>query len=192
MKNHLLAEKLHKAIIRKFEKRKVHSSFIDNIWGTDLADMKLISKFNKALRFSFYVIDIYSKNAWVIPLKDKKIITITNAFRKILDESNRKRNKLWLDKADEFYNRLTKLWLQNNYIGMHLTNSEGKSVVAERFIRTLKNKIYKCMISVSTNVYSNKLDNIVNKYNNTYHRTIKMKPVDVMSSTYMDFNKENN
>ena len=192
MKNHLLAEKLHKEIIRKFEKRKVHSSFIDNIWGTDLADMKLISKFNKALRFSFYVIDIYSKNAWVIPLKDKKIITITNAFRKILDESNRKRNKLWLDKADEFYNRLTKLWLQNNYIGMHLTNSEGKSVVAERFIRTLKNKIYKCMISVSTNVYSNKLDNIVNKYNNTYHRTIKMKPVDVMSSTYMDFNKENN
>ena len=70
MKNHLLAGKVHKAIIRKFEKRKVHSSFIDNIWGTDLADMKLISKFNKILRFSFYVIDIYSKYAWVIPLKD--------------------------------------------------------------------------------------------------------------------------
>ena len=72
MKNHLLAEKLHKAIIRKFKKRKVHSSFIDNIWWTDLADMKLISKFDKVLRFSFNVINIYSKYAWVISLKDKK------------------------------------------------------------------------------------------------------------------------
>ena len=92
-----------------------------------------------------------------------------------------------LDKASEFYNRLTKLWLQDNDMGMHLTNSEGKSVVAERFITT-----YKYMTSVSTNVYSDKLDNIVNKYNNTYHRTIKMKPVDVTSNTYIHFNKENN
>ena len=80
--NKEFAKELHKPIIRKFEKRKVHSSFIDNIWGTDLTDMLLISKFNKGFRFSLCVIDIYSKFAWVIPLKDKKGITMTNAFQK--------------------------------------------------------------------------------------------------------------
>ena len=71
-------------------------------------------------------------------------------------------------------------------------HNEGKSFVAERFIRTLQNKIYKYMTLISKNMYSDKLDDIVNKYNNTYHRTIKMKPVDVKSSTYIDSNKEIN
>ena len=78
---------LNKPIIRKFKKRKVQSPFIDNIWDADLADMHLISKFNKGLRFLLCVVDIYSKYAWVVPLKDKKGTTITNAFQKILDES---------------------------------------------------------------------------------------------------------
>ena len=90
---------MHKWIIRKFEKRKLHSPFIDNIWGADLADMHLISKFHKELRFLLCVSDIYSKDAWVIPLKYKKYITITNAFQKILDKSNRKPNKMWVDKG---------------------------------------------------------------------------------------------
>ena len=75
---------------------------------------------------------------------------------------------------------------------MHSIYNEGKSVVAERFIRTLKTKIYKYMTSVSKNVYIDKLDDIVGEYNNTYHRTIKMKPVDVKDNTYIDFNKEVN
>ena len=75
-----LAEELHKPIIRQFKKRKVYSSFIDNIWGADLADMQLISKFNKGTRFLLYVFEIFSKCIWVIPLKDKKGITITNVF----------------------------------------------------------------------------------------------------------------
>ena len=75
---------------------------------------------------------------------------------------------------------------------MYSKHNEGKSVVAERFIRTLKNKIYKYMTSVSKNVYIDKLDDIVNKYDNAYHNTIKMKPVDVKSNTYIDFNKETN
>ena len=83
--NKKLAEELHKPITRKFKKRKVHSSFIDNIWGDDLADMQLISKFNKGIRFLLCVIDIFSKYAWIIPLKDKKDTTITNAFQKILN-----------------------------------------------------------------------------------------------------------
>ena len=78
--NKELAEELHKAIIQKFKKRKVHSSFIDNFWGADLTDMQLINKFNKGFRF-LCVINIYNKYAWVIPLKAKKGITITNAFQ---------------------------------------------------------------------------------------------------------------
>ena len=92
--NMQLAEELHKPIIRKFEKRKVYSSFRDNIWGADLADMQLISKFNKGFRFLLCVIDIFSKYAWVIPLKDKKGISIVNAFQKILDKSGCKPNKI--------------------------------------------------------------------------------------------------
>ena len=104
----ILPIELHKPIIRKIEKRKVHSSFIDNILGADLADMQLISKFNKGFRFLFCVIDIYSKYARVIPLKDKKCTTITNAFQKNLNESNRKSNKIWVNKGSEFYNRSMK------------------------------------------------------------------------------------
>ena len=82
----------------------MHSSFKDNIWGVDLVDMQLLSKFKKGFRFLLCVIDTYSKHAWVIPLKDKKGISIVNAFQKILKESNRKPNKIWVDKGSEFYN----------------------------------------------------------------------------------------
>ena len=75
-----LAKELHKPIIRKFEKRKVYSSFRDNIWGADLADMQLLSKFNKGFRFLLCIIDFFSKCAWVVPLKDKKGVSIVNAF----------------------------------------------------------------------------------------------------------------
>ena len=85
-----------------------------------------------------------------------------------------------------------KSWLQDYDIEMHSTHNEGKSIVAERFIRTIKNKIFKYMNTISKNVYIDKLGNIINKCNNTYHSTIKMKPVDVRSSTYIEFDIENN
>ena len=94
--------------------------------------------------------------------------------------------------SNEFYNRSMKSWLEKNDIEMYSTHNEGKSVIAERFIRTLKNKIYKYMTSISKNVYIDKLDDIVNKYNNTYHSTIKMKPVDIKSNTYIDSSKKIN
>ena len=166
-----LADELHKPIIRKFKKRKVYSSFKDNIWGADLADMQLISKFNKGFRFLLCVIDIFSKYAWVGPLKDKKGISIVNAFQKILKESNRRPNNIWVDKGSEFYYNSFKKWLKDNDIEMYSIHNEGKSVVAERFIRILKNKIYKYMSSIPKNVYIDKLDDIVDEYNNTYHRS---------------------
>ena len=146
----ILADELHKPVIKKFNKRKVYSQFKDNIWGVDLADMKLLSKQNKGIKYLLCAIDLYSKYALVVPLKDKKGISIVNAFHKIIKQSNRcakgtsaqhvKPNKIWLDQGSEFYNRDFKKWLSDNDIIMYSTFNEGKSVVAERFIRTLKNK----------------------------------------------------
>ena len=131
-------------------------------------------------------------NAWVIPLKDKNGITITNAFQKILDKSNHKPNKIWVDKGRKSYHRSMEAWLEKNDIEMYSTHNEGNSVVAEMFIRTLITKIYKHMTSTSKDVYIDKLDEIVDNHNNTYHRTIKINPVDLNPSMYVDFNKENN
>ena len=187
-----LAEELHRPIIKKFKRATVYSAFKDNILGADLADMQLISKFNKEFLFLLCVIDIFSKYAWVVPLKDKKGISIVNAFQDILKQSNRKPNKIWVDKSSEFYNSSFKKWLQDNDIAMYSTHNDGKSVIAERFIKTLKNKIYEYMTSISKNVYIDKLDDIINKYNDTYHRTIKMKPIDVQDNTYINIDKEVN
>ena len=192
--NQKLAEELHKPIIKKFEKRKVHAAFKDNIWGAELADMQLLSRYNKGIRFLLCVIDIFSKCAWVVPLKDKKGVSIVTAFQGILKQSysSRKANKIWVDKGSEFYNASFKKWLQDNDTVMYSTNNEGKSVVAERFIRTLKSKIYNHMTSISKNVYIDKLNDMVNEYNNTYHTTIKMKPIDVKDNTYINTDKKIN
>ena len=171
----ILADELHKPIIKKFEKRKVYSQFKDNIWGVDLADMQSLSRKNKGIKYLLCVIDLYSKYAFAIPLKDKKGISILNAFNKIIKQFNRKLNKIWVDQGGEFYNNIFKKWLSDNDIIMYSTYNEGKSVVAERFIRTLKSKLYKHMTAIGKNVYFDILDDAVNKYNNTKHS----KPIDV-------------
>ena len=163
----ILADELHKPIINKFNKRKVYSQFKDNIWGVDLADMQSLSRKNKSINYLLRAIDLYSKYAFVIPLKDKKGISIVNVFNKIIKQSERKPNKIWVDQGGEFYNNVFKKWLSDNDIIMYSTYNEGKSVVAERFIRTLKNKLYKHMTATSKNVYYDVLDDVVNKYNNT-------------------------
>ena len=147
---------MHKPNVRKFEKQKVYSYFKDIPRGADLADMLLISKYNEGLQFVLSVIDIFSKYASVVLLKDKKGITTTNAFQRILDESGHKLNKIWEDKGSEFYNKSVKSWLQDNDIEMFSTHNEGKSVVAERFITTLRNKFYQYTTSVLKNVHIDK------------------------------------
>ena len=108
MSNQELSEDLHKPNIRTFENGKVLLSFTKNVFVADLADMQLICECNKRFWFFLCVIDIYNKYAWVLPLKDKRSVTITNAFQKILDESNRNPNKLWVHKGSEFYKTLMK------------------------------------------------------------------------------------
>ena len=189
--NYQLADEIHKLIIRKVKKRKVYSSFRDNIWWEDLADMQSLSKYNKGIKYWLCAIDLFSKYAWVIPVKDKKGTSIVNAFQKIITKG-RKPNKIWVDQGSEFYNQSFKDFLKINNIEMYSTYNEGKSVVAERFIRTLKNKIFKHMTAISKNVYFDVLDDIVNKYNNTVHRTTKMKPIDVISDSYSEYSEYSN
>ena len=105
MPNQQLANELHKPIIRKSKRqKKVYSLFKDNIWGIDFANMQLISKCNKGLMYLLCAIDLFSKYAWAFPLKDKKGVTIGHAFQNILDSSNRKANKIWVNQGSEFYN----------------------------------------------------------------------------------------
>ena len=107
-----------------------------------------------------------------------------------MKEFNRKSNKIWVDKGSEFYKNSFKNWLKDNNIEMYSIHNKGKSDFAERFIRTLKNKIFKHMTAILKNVYFDVLDEIVSKYNNTVQRTIKMKPVDVEDNTYVDSKRE--
>ena len=166
--NYQLANELHKQIIKKSKRRKVYSSFRDYIWGVDLADMQSLSKYNKGIKYLLCAIDLFRKYAWVVPLKDKRGISIVNAFQKIVSKG-RKLNKIWVNQGGEFYNNLLKIFLKIDNIKMYLTYNEVKPVVAERLVRTLKNKIFKHITAVSKNIYFDVLDYIVNKYNNIVH-----------------------
>ena len=117
----ILADELHKPIIKKFDKRKVYSQFKDNIWGIDLSDMQSLSRKNKGIKYLLCAIDLHSKYAFVLPLKDKKGISIVNAFDKIIKQSNRKPNKIWVDQGGEFYINVFKKWLSDNDIIMYST-----------------------------------------------------------------------
>ena len=121
-----LSSELHKPIIKKFEKRKIYSFFRDNIWGADLADMQSLRKYNKGIRYLLCAIDLFSKYACVIPIKDKKETSVVNAFQQILKESYRKPNKIWVDQGSEFYNNSFKYFLKTNNIEMYSTYNEGK------------------------------------------------------------------
>ena len=189
--NYQLANEFHKLIIKKFKKRKVNSLFRDNIWWVDLAHIQSLNEYNRGIRYLLCVIDLFSKYTWVIPLRNKKGTSIVNGFQKIISEE-RKPNKIWVDQGDEFYNSSFKRFLRINNIDMYSTYNKGKSVAAEWFIRTLKNKIFKHMTAVSKNVYFNVLDDIVNKYNNTVHKAIKMKPTEVTSDFYAEYNEDLN
>ena len=132
---------MHKPIIRKFKKWKVHS-LLKTIFGAQIWQIWNWYA-NLIHEFVVYYIDIFSKHAWVIPLKGKNGIIITNAFQKILDESNCKPNIMWVDKGSEIYIRSMKSWLEKTAIEMHSKHNEGKSAGAERFTITLKKRIRK-------------------------------------------------
>ena len=165
-----LAEELQKPIRRKFKKRRVLVNGIDKIWAADLVDMQAFSKFNRGVKYLLAVIDVLSKYGWLIPLKDKTGKSVASALETIFKE--RKPEKMWVDKGKEFYNKDVK-----DLIELYSTENEEKSSVVERWIRTMKEKMWKYFTDKNTNIYIDILPDLVKDYNNTRHSSIKMTPV---------------
>ena len=146
-------------------------SGIDKIWAADLADMTALNKDNEGINFLLLVIDIFSKYGWIVPLKNKKGETVANALKTIFKE--RKPEKLWTDKGREFYNKDVK-----DLVELYSTENEEKSSIVERWIRTIKEKMWKYFTDNNTYNYMNVLPELVEDYNNTVHSSIKMTPID--------------
>ena len=139
--------------------------------------MQKFSKWNKGYRYLLNIIDVFSKFAWSIPIKNKTGNTITESFDDVIKKSKRKPKFIWVDQGSEFYNKTFKDWLKKNNIEMYSTFNEGKAVVIERFNRTLKSKMWKQFTVQNNTVWYNILDDLIKKYNNTKHSSIKMKPI---------------
>ena len=169
----MLAEELHKPVKRKFRKRRVLVSGIDKIWAADLADMGALSKENEGVNFLLLVIDTFSKYGWIVPLKNKKAQTIVKALKEIFKESGRRPDKLWTDKGTEFFNKNVK-----DLVYLYATENEEKSSIAERWIRTMKENMFKYFTDNNTNKYIDVLPDLVEDYNNTVHSSTKFTPVE--------------
>ena len=170
-KTSTLADELHKPARKKFKRRRVLVSGIDKIWAANLADMKEFSKDNRGVTYLLCVIDIFSKYGWLVPLKDKTGKSFASALRVIFEE--RKPEKMWVDKGKKFYNGDVK-----SLIELYSTENEEKSSVVERWIRTMKERMWKYFTDNNTNVYIDILPDLVEDYNNTKHSSIKMTPVE--------------
>ena len=179
VENHdkILSEELHKPKRKNYPRRKIIVNHIDEMFAADLVEMRKFTKLNKGYRYLLTCIDIFSKYSWVIPLKDKRGITIKNALEKIFKQRSPK--FFWTDRGTEFYNKQVQDLLNENNIKLYSTNnSEIKSAVVERFNRTFKNMIYKKFTENNNTIFSSILDELVNNYNNKYHSTIKMTPLE--------------
>ena len=175
--NKILSEELHKPKRKNFPRRKIIVNHIDEIFAADLVEMQKFTKMNKGYRYLLTCIDIFSKYSWVIPLKDKKGINVKNALQKIFKQ--RKCAFLWTDRSKEFYNKQVQDLLNEYNIKLYSTNnSEIKSSAVERFNRTFKNMMYKKFTENNNTIFYNIIDDLVNEYNNKYHSTIKMTPIE--------------
>ena len=163
---------------RRYKRSRVIVPGIDAQFQADLVDLQNLSRYNKGYKYLLTCIDIFSKYAWVLPLKSKQGQELVKAFQKILS-TGRKPSKLQTDLGTEFLNRVFQTYLRDNNIDFFTVNSGLKASVVERFNRTFKNKMYKYFTAKNTLTYINVLPQLVSSYNNTYHRSIKMKPSEV-------------
>lgn len=173
---------LNKTLRKNFPTRKVISNDVFDQLQMDLVEMDVPSgapaKDNDGVRYLLTIIDVLSKYAWVIPLKDKKGKTIAAAIEPIIKQT--KPNKIQVDHGGEFYNRDVKQLMKKYSINMFSTYSDKKASIVERFNRTLKQRMGRLFDATNSNRYIDDLDDLVENYNNTVHRTIKMKPVDAI------------
>ena len=172
-----LADELHTTIKRNFTQRHVIVNHIDKIWAADLVDMQKFSKWNRGYKYLMMVIDVFSKYGWIVPLKDKKGESVTNAFKTIFNKG-RKPQYLWVDNGKEFYNKYLKDLLEKYNIKIYSTENEEKSSVVERWNRTIKSKMWKQFTVQGNTQYLDMLPKILKQYNDTKHSSIKMTPTE--------------
>ena len=167
-----LANELCKPVRRRFDKRTVFAKQVDDIWAADLVDMSPIFRSNKGYKYLLTVIDVYSKHGWIVPLKTKTGKEVAQAFQKLFHNGHLSR--LWTDKGTEFYNRQLRVVLEANDVMLYSTENGEKSSVVERWNRKMKNIMWKYFTANSTQKYIDVLPSMVDKYNSTYHRSIKL------------------
>ena len=176
---------LHRPLRRRFERERIIVSDIDDQWEADLVELSGISRVNQQYTFLLTVIDVLSKYAWAVPLKDKTGDSIIRAFQHIFKEG-RKPQKLRTDKGTEFTNRKFQIFLKEKGIRFFTSNNETKAAVVERFNRTLKNKMWKYFTANNTRRYTDVLPQLLQSYNNTWHRSIKRPPAQVNDNNAQD------
>ena len=172
-----LSNELNKPTTNKFPRQKVIVNYINEIHSTDLVDMTQYSKMNRGYKYIFTNIDVFSKYAYAFPLKNKKIQDIKPCFEKIL-----KKNKpkfIWSDKEPAFLSKQMQQFFKNNNVKIYHTNSHLKAVVIERFNKSLRELMMKEFVKNNNTVWYNILPKLIKIYNNRYHSTIKMKPIEV-------------
>ena len=190
-----LANELHKPIKRNFIRRRVIVNHIDEMWCSDLVEMQQFSKWNKGYGYLLMVLDVFSKYGWIVPLKDKKGETVTEAFKSIFKEG-RKPQCLWTNKGNEYYNKHLKELLKKHNITLYSTENEEKSSVCERWNRTIKTKMWKQFTLQGNTQYLDILPKLVKQYN-TKHSSIKMTPTEASKkkneeAVYFNLNGEMN
>jgi uncharacterized membrane protein len=171
---------LHKNYKLKFKRRKTYSHGIGDLMQCDLADLSNISRYNDNYRYLLCCIDVFSRYATVLPLKTKGGKELTAAFAKII--ANNKFNLLQTDRGTEFYNSSVQQLLRDSNVKHYSShNYDIKAALVERFNRTIKTKMYKYFTHNNTLRYIDALQDLVDSYNNTWHRAIKMTPSEVNS-----------
>ena len=170
-----LADELHKPIRKKFPKRHVFASAVDAIWAADLVEMQSFARENKGYKYILMIIDVFSKYGWAIPLKSKTGLEVANAFQQLW-KTQSPPQKLWTDKGKEFYNKHMSELLRKHSVDLYSTENEEKSSVVERWNRTIKRFMWKYFTANNTMNYIDILPDLIEKYNNTYHRSIKCTP----------------
>ena len=172
-----LSNELNKSVINKFERKKIVINHIDEIHSCDLVDMQKYSKMNKGYKYIFTNIDIFSKYTWSFSLKSKTVKDIKPCFEKIFKQ--RKPKYIWSDQESAFFSKKSLKFFEDHNIKIYYTNSNIKAVVIERFNRSLRELMMKKFVKSNNTVWYNILPELIKTYNNRYHRTIKMKPINV-------------
>ena len=171
-----IAKEIFSPVVQKFDRIQIQTHYKDECWSIDLIDRSSLAKYNKNYKFIFTIIDNHTKFAWAIPLKDKSGKSTTTAFKKLIETSKRKPEKVWSDRGKEFYNKTFLDFLKQNEIQIYSTHSDLKAVFVERFNRTLLDLIKEPMYIEGKACWLNHINSALDKYKNRVHTTTRMTP----------------